>query len=77
MDKDKKFALLVIGVPFLGLIYCGIILATLLYSEWAREHPIIVAAVFTLAPSLISGLIWLNGAIKNQNKQKATLTSSD
>jgi hypothetical protein len=68
MNKDTKFALLVIGVPFLGLIYCGIILTTLLYSEWARSHPIVVAAIFTLAPSLISGSIWLNAAIKNQNK---------
>lgn len=69
MDKDTKFALLAIGMPFLGLLYCGVILAVLLVSPWAREHPIIMATIFAIAPSLISGSIWLKSAMKGQNKQ--------
>jgi hypothetical protein len=71
MDKDSKFALLVMGVPLLGLSYCGIILAVMLLSDWARAHPIIMATVFALAPSLISGSIWLNSAVRGQNNKAA------
>ncbi|MEG3435515.1 hypothetical protein V0288_00140 [Pannus brasiliensis CCIBt3594] len=59
MDKDTRFAALVIGIPFLGVAYCGLIFAIMLSSAWAREHPIVLAAIFVLAPSLVSGSIWL------------------
>lgn len=72
MDKDQKFALLVIGVPFLGLLYCGIIIAVLVSSAWAREHPIIMATLFSVGPSLLSGSIWLRSAMRGQNKNRMT-----
>ncbi len=68
MDKDTKFAILVLGVPFLGFLYCLLIIGTLLASPWTREHPIIFATVAVLAPSVVSGSIWLRSALKGQNK---------
>ena len=59
MDKDTQFGLLVIGVPLLGTLYCAMILAVMLSSAAARAHPIITGTIFVLAPSLISGSIWL------------------
>jgi len=67
MDKDTKFALLVIGTPILGLVYCGIIFAVLFYSSWARENPILMGGIFFLVPSIVSGSIWMKSAIKGQN----------
>ncbi len=59
MDKDTRFAALVIGIPFLGVAYCALIFGIMLSFPWAREHPVIMATVFVLAPSLVSGSIWL------------------
>ncbi len=73
MDKDTKFALLVIGVPLLGLTYCAIILGVMFMSPWARSHPIITATVFILTPSLISGSIWLFSSFKARNKERLGL----
>jgi hypothetical protein len=73
MDKDTKFALLVIGVPILGLLYCALIISVMILSPWAQEHPIITAAIFVLAPSLISGSIWLLSSVKARNKQRLGL----
>jgi hypothetical protein len=73
MDKDTKFALLVIGVPILGLIYCGLMVGLLLLSPWAQEHPILIATVFVLAPSIISGSIWLFSSAKAKNKERLGL----
>jgi hypothetical protein len=71
MDKDTKFALLVIGLPILGLAYCGVIFAVLMNSAWARDNPILMAGIFGLAPSLVSGSIWLQSARKGQGKRQA------
>ena len=59
MDKDTKFALLVVGIPLLGLGYCALMLAVMFMIPDARQHPIIIAALFVLAPSVVSGSIWL------------------
>ena len=53
MDKDTKFALLVVGVPLLGAAYCALMLGVMFAFADARQHPIITATVFVLAPSLV------------------------
>ena len=73
MDKDTKFALLVMGVPILGLIYCALMVGVLLLSPWAQEHPIITAAIFVITPSLISGSIWFLSSARAKNKHKLGL----
>jgi hypothetical protein len=70
MYKDTKFGLLVLGVPFLGLLYVGFVIAVMLLSPLAQEHPIIMATIFVLAPSLISGSIWLISSVKSPNKRR-------
>ncbi len=69
MDNDTKFGLLVIGVPLLGILYCALILAVMLSSAAARAHPILTGTIFVLAPSLVSGSIWLYASI-NARKQE-------
>jgi hypothetical protein len=73
MDKDTKFAALVLGIPLFGLAYCALILGIMLSSPWAREHPVIIATIFVIAPSLISGSIWLLSSAKARNKEKIGL----
>lgn len=73
MDKDTKFALLVAGVPILGLLYCAFILAFMFSVPEAKHHPIILATIFAIAPSLISGFIWLRSSAKARNKEQIGL----
>jgi hypothetical protein len=73
MDKDTKFALLVIGVPILGLIYCAFMMGFLFLVPWGQNHPIITAAIFVISPSLVSGSIWLISSAKARNKEKLGL----
>jgi hypothetical protein len=69
MDKDTKFALLVIGLPFTGLAYCGVIIAFLLASPWGREHPIIAGIGFAFVPFTIAASIWIRASAKAYQKQ--------
>lgn len=73
MDKDTKFALLAIGVPFVGLLYCAIILAVIFMVPAAQNHPIITATIFVLAPSLISGSLWLWSSYKSRKNENLGL----
>ncbi len=73
MDKDTKFALLVMGIPLLGVGYCGLILGVMLTVPEAKIHPIITATIFVLAPSLISGSAWLWSSFKAKNKSNLGL----
>jgi len=73
MDKDTKFALLVVGIPLLGLGYCALMLAIMFLIPDARQHPIIIAALFVLAPSVVSGSIWLASSAKAKNKERLGL----
>jgi hypothetical protein len=73
MDKDTRFALLVVGVPLLGTGYCGLMLAVMFALPQARLHPILTATVFVLAPSIVSGTIWLLSSSKAKNKARLGL----
>jgi hypothetical protein len=73
MDKETKLILLVVGIIFLGLLYCGLMLVFIYKSTWAQTHPIVTAAVFAIFPSLISGLIWFKSSAKAKNKHRLGL----
>lgn len=73
MDKDTKFGLLAIGIPLVGLLYCGLILAVIFMVPAAQAHPILTGTIFVLAPSLISGSIWLWSSFKSRKKENLGL----
>ncbi len=73
MDRDTQFGIFVIAVPFLGLLYCVLVFAVLIYFDWPREHPVVTAAFFVLLPSLVSGSIWLLRSAKAENKERLGL----
>lgn len=64
MKSDDKFALLVIGLPFLGLVYCGIGVALMITSLTVREHPVISGAIFILIPFSLAASIWIRASAK-------------
>lgn len=70
MDKDTRFALLVIGLPLAGLVYCGSMIALMVYLPSVREHPILFGACFLLIPFVIGASIWIKASAKAYQEQK-------
>ncbi|MDJ0660690.1 MAG: hypothetical protein QNJ42_14560 [Crocosphaera sp.] len=64
MDKDNQFALLVIGLPLLGLVYCGLIIAFLMNNAFGREHPLITGFVVMVIPFSTAATIWIKASAK-------------
>ena len=64
MNSDDKFALLVIGTPLIGLVYCGIGIWLMVSNETIREHSLISGAIFILIPFVIAVITWIRASAK-------------
>ena len=68
MNSDKKFALLVLGIPLAGLIYCGLGITAMTSSMTVRTHPIVSGAIFILLPLTTAAIIWISASAKAYKK---------
>ena len=64
MDKDTQFAVLVIGLPLLGLLYCGLIFAFLMNNPFGRENPLITGFMVMVVPFSVAATIWIKASAK-------------
>ena len=72
MDKDTKFSILVIGLPLLGLLYCGCIVLLLMNSSLARQNSLITGLGVMILPLGIAITTWIKASAKayaKNNKQ--------
>lgn len=70
MDKDTRFAILVIGLPFLGLIYCLGIILIFIMSPFAQNHAFITGILAAMIPFFIGAFIWTRASAKAYDRQK-------
>jgi hypothetical protein len=64
MDKENQFALLVIGLPILGLLYCGGIIIFMKLSPFAQQHPLSTGFGLAVIPFIIAAYIWIKASAK-------------
>jgi hypothetical protein len=69
MNQENRFALLVIGLPFLGLIYCVGIIILFLVSPIAQNHPITTGLTSAMIPFLCAVVIWVRASAKAYNRK--------
>jgi len=65
---DQKFAFLVLGIPLLGLVYCGLGIAAMSSVSTVRQHPITSGAIFILLPFCIAAYVWTSASAKAYKK---------
>lgn len=68
MNSDQKFILIVLGIPLIGLIYCGLGIAVMASSITVREHPIVSGGIFILLPFCTAAYIWISASAKAYKK---------
>lgn len=64
MNSERQFIFLVLGLPLMGLIYCGIGIAGMVYSPEIREHPLISGSMFILIPFSLAVFFWIKASAK-------------
>ncbi|MEO0834979.1 MAG: hypothetical protein AAFY16_03090 [Cyanobacteria bacterium J06642_3] len=67
-SDDKKFAFLVLGIPLIGLVYCGLGIAAMSSSVTIRTHPVTSGAIFILLPFCIAAYTWISASAKAYKK---------
>lgn len=68
MNSDDKFALLVIGIPLIGLVYCGLGITLMVSVSGVRDHPLVSGGIFILIPFLTAASIWIRASAKAYKK---------
>ena len=66
--NDKKFMFLVLGIPLVGLVYCGLGVAAMSSLPTVRTHPITSGAIFILLPFGIAAYTWISASAKAYKK---------
>ncbi|WP_036484160.1 hypothetical protein [Myxosarcina sp. GI1] len=68
MNSDRKFALLVLGIPLVGLLYCGLGIALFTSTTVVRTHPLVSGGIFILLPFGIAAYTWISASAKAYKK---------
>ena len=68
MNSDRNFILLVLGIPLVGLLYCGLGIAIMVSSSSVRSHPVISGGIFILLPFSIAAYTWISASAKAYKK---------
>ena len=67
-SDDKKFMFLVLGIPLVGLAYCGLGVAAMSSFLTIRTHPIISGTIFILIPLSTAAYIWISASARAYKK---------
>lgn len=58
-SNDNLILILICVLPFAALLYCGIVMGTLLSVPAAKTYPLIFGGIFALIPLVTGAAIWV------------------
>ena len=58
-SNDRLMIILICVVPFAALLYCGLVMATMLTVTFAKDHSLIFGGIFALIPLVTGAAIWI------------------
>ncbi len=58
-SNERLMIFLICIVPFAALLYCALVIGTLLSVPFARNHSLIFGGVFALIPLVTGASIWV------------------
>ena len=67
-SDEKKFVLLVLGIPLIGLLYCGLGITAMTSLAIVRQNPLISGVIFILLPFCIAAYTWISASAKAYKK---------
>ncbi len=61
-NSNKQLIFIVLGLPILGLVYCGLGIAGMASFAVIREHALLSGTLFILIPFTIAASIWIRAS---------------
>ena len=58
-SNERLMIWLICGVPFAALLYCAMVVGTMVSVPFANAHPLIFGGIFALIPLVTGAAIWI------------------
>lgn len=58
-SNERLMIILICVVPFAALLYCAVVVGTLLSVPFVRNHALIFGGIFALIPLVTGASIWI------------------
>ncbi len=58
-SNERLMILLICIVPFAALLYCGLVIVTLISVPFVKNHSLIFGGIFALIPLVTGASIWV------------------
>ncbi|MGB3788606.1 MAG: hypothetical protein WA949_11395 [Phormidesmis sp.] len=58
-SNERLMILLICIVPFAALLYCGLVIVTLIFVPFVKNHSLIFGGIFALIPLVTGASIWV------------------
>lgn len=58
-SNERLMIILICVVPFAALLYCGLVIGTLLAVPFVKNHAFIFGGIYALIPLLTGASIWI------------------
>ncbi|NET10552.1 MAG: hypothetical protein F6K09_05705 [Merismopedia sp. SIO2A8] len=67
MASSDRTTTIILAIPIIGLVYCGLVFGALLAFPILRDHAPLVAAIAVLLPLIIGVSIWIKPSVKRKD----------
>ena len=71
--SDKRIMMVLYGVPFASLIYCALVVGSMLSFPTLREHPLLSGGIAALIPLVVGASIWIGASAQAYAKARNNL----
>ena len=58
-SNERLMIFLICAVPFAALLYCGVVIGTLLSIPFVKNHSLIFGGIFALIPLVTGASLWV------------------
>ncbi len=58
-SNERLMIILICAVPFAALLYCGLVMGTLLTVPFVKDNSLIFGGIFALIPLVTGAAIWI------------------
>ena len=59
MNADEKQTFIILSIPIVGLVYCGIVIGSMLAFPTMRNHAPLAAGIAVMLPLIIGAALWI------------------
>lgn len=59
MNANDKETLIILAIPIVGLVYCGIVIGSMIASPTLRNHAPLAAGIAVMLPLIVGVSLWI------------------